>query len=128
MAYAFPTECSPYHPLSENYLRYIADLTGKPTGIRLRLPASTQLVKNEAFAALKAALELEAYSLVQRLDGNMPPCKLLLVNNADVRRSRQPSCGRLLTLRAQHLEAFAHLLDEREGRVVEIRQHDPAVP
>jgi len=45
-------------------------MTGEPTGIRLMLPARTQLVENDAFATLKRALELEAYRFVQRQDGH----------------------------------------------------------
>jgi hypothetical protein len=55
-----------FHPVSEQKLWFLVDLTGEPTGIRLMLPARTQLVENEAFEALKAALELEAYRYVQR--------------------------------------------------------------
>ena len=47
---------STYMPVSEQ-LQCLVDLTGDPTGIRLMLPARTQLVENEAFAALKAAIE-----------------------------------------------------------------------
>jgi hypothetical protein len=54
-----------YHPVGEHSLRYLVDLTGEPTGIRLMLPARTRLVENEAFEALKAALELEAYRFIE---------------------------------------------------------------
>jgi len=55
-----------FHPVSEYKLRYLVDLTGEPTGIRLMLPARTRLVENEALEALKAALELEAYRFIER--------------------------------------------------------------
>lgn len=55
-----------YHPISEHGLHFLADLTGEPTDIRLMLPARTQLVENEAYQKLKAAIELEAYRFVQR--------------------------------------------------------------
>lgn len=55
-----------FHPVNEQGLWFLVDLTDEPTGIRLMLPARTQLVENEAFAQLKAALELEAYRYVQR--------------------------------------------------------------
>ena len=55
-----------FHPVSEQKLWFLVDLTGAPTGIRLMLPARTQLVENGAFEELKAALELEAYRCVQR--------------------------------------------------------------
>jgi len=55
-----------YHPVGEHNLRYLVDLTGEPTGIRLMLPARTRLVENEALVMLKAALELEAYRFIER--------------------------------------------------------------
>ncbi|MEE9294853.1 MAG: hypothetical protein V3W34_07835 [Phycisphaerae bacterium] len=58
--------CFDHHPVSEHRLHYLVDMTGEPTGIRLMLPARTCLVENEAFGALKAALELEAYRFIQR--------------------------------------------------------------
>lgn len=54
------------HPVGEPELRYLVDLTGEPTEIRLMLPARTRLVENDAFEDLKAALELEAYRYIQR--------------------------------------------------------------
>lgn len=54
-----------HHPVGEHNLRYLVDLTGEPTGIRLMLPARTRLVENEAFETLKAALELEAYRFIE---------------------------------------------------------------
>jgi len=54
-----------YMPLSE-HVQFLIDLTGKPTGIRLMLPARTQLVENETLEKLKAAIEKEAYRYIQR--------------------------------------------------------------
>ena len=54
------------HPIDERGLYYLIDLTGEPTGIRLMLPARTQLVENEALAQLKAWIEREAFRFVQR--------------------------------------------------------------
>ena len=54
------------HPVSERHLHFLIDLTDKPTGIRLMLPARTQLVENEAYEQLKEVLELEAYRYLQR--------------------------------------------------------------
>ena len=59
------TSCD-FHPVREQGLWFLVDLTGEPTGIRLMLPARTRLVENEAFEQLQAALELEAYRYVQR--------------------------------------------------------------
>ena len=54
-----------YSPVSEN-LVFLVDMTGEPTGIRMMLPARTQLIENKAFKALKAAIEIEAYRFIQR--------------------------------------------------------------
>ncbi len=54
-----------YGPVAEN-LVFLVDMTGEPTGIRMMLPARTQLVQNKAFEALKAAIEKEAYLFIQR--------------------------------------------------------------
>jgi hypothetical protein len=54
-----------YAPVGE-YLQYLVDLTGEPTGIRMMLPARTRPVENEAFGKLKAALEREAYQYIQK--------------------------------------------------------------
>ena len=54
------------HPISERGLRYLVDLTGEPTDIRLMLPARTQLLENEAFDELKRTLEVDAFRFVQR--------------------------------------------------------------
>jgi len=64
-----------YHPVSVHRLHYLVDMTGEPTGIRLMLPARTQLVENDALATLKQVLELEAYRFVQRQDGHALPYK-----------------------------------------------------
>jgi hypothetical protein len=63
------------HPVSEQGLWFLVDLTGDPTGIRLMLPARTQLVENEAFGQLKAALELEAYRYLERRGHHRLPYK-----------------------------------------------------
>lgn len=55
-----------FHEVGEHHLHFLVDLTGKPTGIRLMLPARTRLVENEAFIRLKAAMELETYRYLQR--------------------------------------------------------------
>ena len=67
--------CFDHHPVSEHRLHYLMDMTGEPTGIRLMLPARTCLVENEAFGALKAALELEAYRYIQRRGEHELPYK-----------------------------------------------------
>jgi len=54
-----------YAPVSE-HLQFLVDLTGEPTGIRLMLPARTQLVENQALARLKAVIEEEAYRYIQQ--------------------------------------------------------------
>lgn len=63
------------HPVSEQNLRFLIDLTGEPPGIRLMLPARTRLVENEAFVALKCALELEAYRFIERRGEHALPYK-----------------------------------------------------
>lgn len=52
-------------PVSEQ-LQFLVDLTGEPKGIRLMLPARTQLVENDAFGLLKAVIEKDAYLYIQR--------------------------------------------------------------
>jgi hypothetical protein len=52
-----------YKPVSED-LVFLVDMTGEPTGIRMMLPARTQLIENKALEALKAAIEIEAYSFI----------------------------------------------------------------
>ena len=64
-----------FHPVNEQGLWFLVNLTGEPTGIRLMLPARTQLVENEAFAQLKATLELEAYRYLQRRGHHRLPYK-----------------------------------------------------
>lgn len=64
-----------FHPVSEQGLWFLVDLTGEPTGVRLMLPARTQLVENGAFKRLKAALELEAYHYLQRRGSHRLPYK-----------------------------------------------------
>ncbi len=64
-----------FHPVNEQGLWFLVDLTGEPTGIRLMLPARTRLVENEAFEELKAALELEAYRYLQRRGHHRLPYK-----------------------------------------------------
>ncbi len=54
-----------YAPVGE-YLQYLVDLTGEPTGIRMMLPARTRLVENEALRLLQAAIEQEAFRYIQR--------------------------------------------------------------
>ncbi len=54
-----------HSPVSER-LVFLVDMTGEPTGIRMMLPARTQLVENKTFETLKAAIELEAYRFIQR--------------------------------------------------------------
>lgn len=67
-----------YHPVSADGLRFLVDLTGAPTGIRLMLPARTRLVENEALAQLKQTLELEAYRHVQQRGHHRLPYKQYL--------------------------------------------------
>lgn len=55
-----------HHPVTEHGLHYLVDMTDEPTGIRLMLPARTQLIENEAYKELLAALELEAYRFLQK--------------------------------------------------------------
>ncbi|HNQ22571.1 MAG TPA: ATP-binding protein [Phycisphaerae bacterium] len=66
------------HPVSEQGLYYLVDLTGEPTGIRLMLPARTRLVENEAYQQLLAALELEAYRYLERKGEHTLPYKEFL--------------------------------------------------
>ncbi|MCH7813121.1 MAG: hypothetical protein IID40_03780 [Planctomycetes bacterium] len=63
------------HPVGEHALHYLIDMTDEPTGIRLMLPARTCLVENEAFEALKRALELEAFRYLQRRGHHSLPYK-----------------------------------------------------
>ena len=54
-----------YSPVAENLI-FLIDMTAEPTGIRMMLPARTQLVENRAFETLKAAIEKEAYRFIQK--------------------------------------------------------------
>ncbi len=63
------------HPVGEQGLHYLIEMTGEPTGIRLMLPARTCLVENEAFEALKTALELAAFRYLQRRGHHSLPYK-----------------------------------------------------
>jgi len=64
-----------YRPVSHHDLHFLVDMTGKPTGIRLMLPARTCLVENEAFHQLKAALEREAFLYLQQQGRHHLPYK-----------------------------------------------------
>ena len=55
-----------YRPIDNHTLHYLVDLTGEPTGVRLMLPARTQLVENEAYTQLRQVLEREAFLHVQK--------------------------------------------------------------
>ncbi len=61
-----------YSPVSEN-LVFLVDMTGEATGIRMMLPARTQLIENKAFKALKAAIEIEAYRFIQKRGSHKLP-------------------------------------------------------
>ena len=61
-----------YRPVGEN-LVFLVDMTGEPTGIRMMLPARTQLIENKAFKALKAAIEIEAYRYIQKRGSHKLP-------------------------------------------------------
>lgn len=67
-----------FHPVNEQGLWFLVDLTGEPTGIRMMLPARTQLVENGAFRQLKVALEIEAYRYLQRRGHHRLPHKQYL--------------------------------------------------
>ncbi len=54
-----------FKPISEE-LVFLVDLTGESTRLRLMLPARTQMVQNEAFNQLKAALEKETYRYLKK--------------------------------------------------------------
>lgn len=56
----------PCHPISENDLHYLVDLTGEPTDIRLMLPARTRLVENEAYQLLLKMVEFVAYYFISK--------------------------------------------------------------
>jgi len=61
-----------YSPISED-LVFLIDMTGEPTGIRMMLPARTQLIENKAFKKLKAAIEIEAYSFIAQRGSHKLP-------------------------------------------------------
>ncbi|MHC4629248.1 MAG: hypothetical protein ACYTDV_19890 [Planctomycetota bacterium] len=61
-----------YSPLSED-LVFLVDMTGEATGIRMMLPARTQLIENKVFEALKTAIEIEAYRFIQRRGSHKLP-------------------------------------------------------
>ena len=61
-----------YSPVSENQV-FLVDMTGEPTGIRMMLPARTQLIENKAFKALKAAIEIAAYRYIQKRGSHKLP-------------------------------------------------------
>ena len=60
-------------PVSDTELTFLVDMTGDPTGIRLMLPARTQLIENKAFDELKAAIEVEVYRFIQRQGSHKLP-------------------------------------------------------
>ncbi len=62
-------------PVSDTELTFLVDMTGEPTGIRLMLPARTQLIENKAFEELKAAIEIEAYRFIQKQGSHKLPFK-----------------------------------------------------
>ena len=64
-----------YSPVSDPNLRFLVDMTGDPTGIRLMLPARTRLIENEALEQLKSAIEIEAYRFLQRRGDHKLPYK-----------------------------------------------------
>jgi len=63
-----------YSPVSEK-LVFLVDMTSEPTGIRMMLPARTQLIENKAFEAIKAAIEIEAYRHIQKRGSHKLPFK-----------------------------------------------------
>ena len=62
-------------PVSDTELSFLVDMTGNSTGIRLMLPARTQLIENKAFEQLKAAIEVEAYRFIQKQGSHKLPFK-----------------------------------------------------
>ena len=66
------------HPISDRDLRYLVDLTGEPTGIRLMLPARTRLVENEVYKELLAAIEIAAYRHIEKKGEHTLPYKEFL--------------------------------------------------
>jgi len=62
-------------PVSDPELTFLVDMTGEPTGIRLMLPARTQLIENKTFEDLKAAIEIEAFRFIQKQGSHKLPFK-----------------------------------------------------
>lgn len=62
-------------PVTDTELSFLVDMTGESTGIRLMLPARTQLIENEAFEQLKVAIEIEAYRFIQKQGSHKLPFK-----------------------------------------------------
>ncbi|MCK4887013.1 MAG: hypothetical protein KAS96_06460 [Planctomycetes bacterium] len=62
-------------PVSDRELTFLVDMTGEATGIRLMLPARTQLIENKAFEELKAAIEIETYKFIQKQGSHKLPFK-----------------------------------------------------
>jgi len=62
-------------PVSDTELTFLVDMTGDPTGIRLMLPARTQLIENKAFGEIKAAIEIEAFRFIQKQGSHKLPFK-----------------------------------------------------
>ncbi|MBW8017927.1 MAG: hypothetical protein FVQ82_17290 [Planctomycetes bacterium] len=62
-------------PVSDTDLSFLVDMTGESTGIRLMLPARTQLIENNAFERLKAAIEIEAYRFILKQGSHKLPFK-----------------------------------------------------
>ena len=62
-------------PVSDRELTFLVDMTGDATGIRLMLPARTQLIENKAFEELKAAIEIETYKFIQKQGSHKLPFK-----------------------------------------------------
>jgi hypothetical protein len=61
-----------HRPVAEN-LVFLIDMTAEPTGIRMMLPARTQLVENKALEQLKSLIEIEAYLHIQRRGSHRLP-------------------------------------------------------
>ncbi|MDO8302619.1 MAG: hypothetical protein Q7T18_05200, partial [Sedimentisphaerales bacterium] len=64
-----------YNSVDESGLRFLVDMTGEPTGIRLMLPARTQLIANESLEKLKKAIEVESYRYIQKRGHHKMPFK-----------------------------------------------------
>ena len=102
-----------FHPVSEHHLHFLVELTGEPTGIRLMLPARTCLVENEAFAQLKAALELEAYRyLLKRGRHRLPYKEYLRAHELGVQLPEADPVFRVGTLRGDDPEPIEVTMPE----------------